>query len=108
MTDIKNADKPASPTHYSNFTNAHGGSDEFYSDNEGLTKREHFVGLAPDNIPTWFHQVFAEKADPKLTWHREGNDFQIGECGFTQEGEIALYFAWRTYYADALLKELAK
>jgi len=72
----------------------------------GLTKREHFAGLAPDNIPTWFHQVFSENADPKLTWHREGNDFQIGECGWTQEGEVALYFAWRTYYADELLKQL--
>ena len=75
---------------------------------EGLTKREHFAGLAPDNIPQWFHRVFGEKADPILTWHRESSDFQIGECGWTQEGEIALYFAWRTYYADALLKELSK
>lgn len=74
----------------------------------GLTKREHFAGLAPDNIPQWFMQVFSNTADDKLTWHRESNDFQIGECGFTTEGEIALYFAWRTYYADALLLELSK
>jgi hypothetical protein len=74
----------------------------------GLTKREHFAGLAPDNIPSWFHHEFADSSDESLTWHREGNSYQIGECGWTKEGEIALYFAWRTYYADALLKELAK
>ncbi len=76
----------------------------------GLTKREHFAGLAPDNIPNWFFQVFAESKDnkPEFTWHREATDHDIGECGFTQEGEVAMYFAWRTYYADALLKELSK
>ena len=50
MTDVKNADKPANPTHYSNFTNAHGGSDEFYSDNEGLTKRETFAMAAMQGL----------------------------------------------------------
>lgn len=75
---------------------------------EGITKREHFASLAPDNTPQWFQQVFSETAKPELTWHRESNDFQVGECGWTQEGERALYFAWRTYYADALLAELEK
>ena len=75
----------------------------------GLTKREHFSILAPDNIPQWFSHVFAEKnLDSKFTWHREGNGLQISECGFTPEGEQALYFAWRTHYADQLLKELSK
>ena len=50
MTDIKNADTPANPTHYSNFTNAHGGIDEFYSDNEGLTKREAFAMAAMQGL----------------------------------------------------------
>ena len=103
MSELKNSDTPASPTLYMDQTN---GSGELYSDNNGLTKREHFAGLAPDSIPNWFYMVFSETSDPKLTWHREGNDLQIGECGLTQEGEIALYFAWRTYYADELLKQL--
>ena len=103
MTDIKNGDLPANPTQYQDSCNG-----ELYSDNTGLTKREHLASLAPDNIPQWFMQVFSNTADDKLTWHRESNDFQIGECGFTTEGEMALYFAWRTYYADALLKELSK
>jgi len=94
---MKNSEMPASPV----VTAEH-------IHNTGLTKREHFAGLAPDNIPQWFQQVFAEKAAPELTWHRESNDFQIGECGWTQDGERALYFAWRAHYADALLAELEK
>jgi hypothetical protein len=94
-----NGNAPASP-----FTQ----KPEYQYQEAGLTKREHFAGLAPDNIPSWFHREFADSSDESLTWHREGNSYQIGECGWTKEGEIALYFAWRTYYADALLKELAK
>ena len=100
--ELTNSESPATPV-IDDCISTHD-KEIFY----GLTKREHFAGLAPDNIPQWFHQVFAENAGKKLTWHIEGNDFQIGECGWTQEGEQALYFAWRTYYADALLKELAK
>ena len=100
MSELENKDEPATAIELNGFNQ--------YAPQAflGLTKREHFAGLAPDNIPTWFHRVFFENADPKLTWHREGNDFQIGECGWTQEGEVALYFAWRTYYADELLKQL--
>ena len=105
MNNLKNSNTPASPTLYMDQEN---GSGELYSDNEGLTKREHFAGIAPDNIPNWFYMVFSETADPKFTWYRESNDFQIGECGLTQKGEIALYFSWRTYYADELLKQLDK
>ena len=83
---------------------------EYQYQEAGLTKREHFSSLAPDNIPSWFFQVFAEsdKNKPEYTWHREATNHQIGECGFTQDGEVAMYFAWRTYYADELLKELSK
>lgn len=100
--DFDNGESPATPM-IDDCISTHD-KEIFY----GLTKREHFAGLSPDNIPQWFHSVFAETADPKLTWHREGSDLQIGECGWTQEGDIALYFAWRVYYADALLKELNK
>ncbi|URC15432.1 hypothetical protein JLT2_64 [Paraglaciecola Antarctic JLT virus 2] len=48
----------------------------------GLTKREHFAGLAPE-MPSWFIE---------------------GRSLYAKE----LYFAWRTYYADELLKELDK
>tara|TARA_R110002012_G_scaffold279134_1_gene467063 strand:- start:595 stop:912 length:318 start_codon:yes stop_codon:yes gene_type:complete len=100
---MSNSDRPINPSEFT-FENQLGHT--IHEMNTGLTKREHFASLAPDNIPQWFYQVFAETADPKLTWHRESNDFQIGECGLTQEGEITLYFAWRTYYADELLKQL--
>ena len=80
MTDIKNADTPANPTHYSNFTNAHGGSDEFYSDNEGFTKREAFAMAAMQGILS----------------HSFGR-------GNPEECAIAAL-----QNADALLKELAK
>jgi hypothetical protein len=81
MTDIKNADTPANPTHYSNFTNAHGGSDEFYSNNEGLTKREAFAMAAMQGI-------IASDVENVYT------TTDIAEISVTQ--------------ADALLKELAK
>lgn len=107
-----NGNTPAAPIMYKWKADALGKAantgyeaDEF---SVGLTKREYFAGLAPDNIPRWFHQKFAETADKELTWHTEGSSLRSAECGWTQKGEIALYFAWRTYYADALLKELAK
>tara|TARA_R110000772_G_scaffold239591_1_gene351650 strand:+ start:10 stop:255 length:246 start_codon:yes stop_codon:yes gene_type:complete len=81
MTDIKNADTPANPTHYSNFTNTHGGIDEFYSDNEGLTKREHFAGLIIPSVTTKFAMI-------------TGQSDEIAELSVK--------------LADALLKELAK
>jgi len=74
----------------------------------GLTKREVFSAQAPDNIPRWFNVIFSEKENnPDFIWHREGTDFSVADCGFTPKGEQALYFAWRTHYADALLKELS-
>jgi len=39
-------------------------------------------------------------------WHREAEFDMCAEGGFTDKGEIVLYFAWRGYYADRLLKEL--
>ena len=81
MADIKNADTPANPTHYSNFTNAHGGSDEFYSNNEGLTKREAFAMAAMQGL-------IASDVENVYT------TTDIAEISVTQ--------------ADALLKELAK
>jgi hypothetical protein len=81
MTGIKNTDTPANPTHYSNFTNAHGGSDEFYSDNKGLTKREHFAGLIIPSVITKFAMI-------------TGQSDEIAELSVK--------------LADALLKGLAK
>ena len=104
---LNNSDMPSSPVFRSDGFMARGNDGEKY---RGLTKREHFSSLAPDNIPPWFFQVFAEsdKNKPEYTWHREATNHQIGECGFTQDGEVAMYFAWRTYYADKLLSELSK
>ena len=47
---MNNSDTPANPTHYMEFTNSHGGSDEFYSYNTGLTKREAFAMAAMQGI----------------------------------------------------------
>ena len=75
----------------------------------GLTKREYFAGLAPDKIPQWFNQVFAESmTNPEFSWSIDATDYSIGECGFTPRGQAAIYFAWRAYYADNILKELDK
>ena len=48
------------------------------------------------------------KTKTKVTTWALWSASAIGECGWTQEGEKQLYFAWRAYYADTLLKELDK
>ena len=47
---MKNSDMPSSPTNYMQFTNSHGGCDELYSDNKGLTKREYFAAKALEGL----------------------------------------------------------
>ena len=44
---ILNGDMPSSPTLYMDYSN---GAGELYSDNNGLTKREHFAALAMQGI----------------------------------------------------------
>jgi len=100
MTEIKNADTPASPTHYSSFTNAYGGQDELYSDNEGLSKREAFAKDLP-HIDVEFGDInemckFVQKEEVPIS------SFDILVLSFEVEAKI------RVMRADALLNELSK
>lgn len=62
---FKNGDTPASPTQYMDQA---GGSGELYCDQAGLTKREHFAGLAmqglcaADSCGAWFNPKTAKAA----------------------------------------------
>ena len=128
----KNSDMPAMPSSVSN-------SDGCVEDSNvngygyGLTKREHFAGLAPE-MPEWFESSFTvdlsdidspihTKEEIRLSnEYRSDNyglselDFKIGSrvsgelYQYTQEIESERirksYFAWRSYYADQLLAEL--
>lgn len=88
---MNNSDKPANPTHYMQFTNSHGGEDEFYSDNNGLTKREAFAMAAMQGILSNSGGVI------------QGNNMSgTGWCNSSAES-MAL---WSIECADALLKEL--
>lgn len=107
---MNNSDSPAMPqsgteSQYGdlNSSNDWGGS--------GITKREHFAGLAPDNIPKWFFNVWIKELggdNEEYHWHRDRCLDMCAEGGFTEKGGVALFFAWRGYYADQLLAELDK
>ena len=79
MTDIKNADTPASPTQYQDSCNG-----ELYSDNTGLTKREAFAMEAMQGLCA--NQYFVADRDSSYK-------------------EIA---SNAKFMADALLEELSK
>ena len=90
MTDIKNGDTPASPTQYMDQVD---GSGELYSDNNGLTKREHFAAMAMQGLLS-----------------NSGGVIQSNSmCGFSfcncNEEDVAKL---STTIADALLLELSK
>ncbi|ELY1969255.1 hypothetical protein SL040_000465 [Aeromonas salmonicida] len=110
---MKNADMPAMPLFNSNGSPVHHSNAgmENYGVMAGLTKREMMAMHAPE-MPDWFHD-----------WWREeyiDNDFYFGDSAapiqaglersrtITKHGLKALYFAWRTHYADGLLAELEK
>lgn len=125
-----NANKPAMPIELNGFGNY---APESHT---GLTKREMIAMYAPIEIPEWYRLSF--KADtsmidkPILSEHEvnmmneytndnyglSNEDFKIGEGAFLMmreyheavrlESEERMYFSWRSYYSDALLKELEK
>ena len=73
-----------------------------------LTKREHFAGLAPNEIPNWYTQFWLEgltKAEHEK-YHYSYEEYGVDCVSMNQDAKVKMYFAWRTYYADALLKEL--
>lgn len=87
MSDIENKDRPISATHYMQLTNSHGGIDEFYSEDKGLTKREYFAGLAMQGI-------ISSKYYADFCNENAGVD---NDCAAAKMAVI---------HADALLKEL--
>jgi hypothetical protein len=125
---MKNGNMPAAPTIYADM--GHNGQREIFCDNQGLTKREHFAGLAPQ-MPDWFEKVFQfEQFKSPLTdeewqitsvYKQEEYDHDEFEraaelnklhadaiTDYQQKKQISMYFAWRAFYADALLAELEK
>lgn len=125
---VNNGDMPATPTVYQ-------GSDdnELYFDFTVLTKREVFAKDAPD-MPDWFRWQFkVDVSDVEAPSHSEEerrlcdeynsdnfglsrDDFDTGSRVASevrqyhqlaeQEFNVKCFFAWRSYYADMMLKEL--
>lgn len=94
----------------------------------GLTKREHFAGTAPDQIPDWFDPSYPAFESPLND--QESKDaaevyadnfsymrFSAGEKACQKSNEALRkycksrdehrYFAWRSYYADAIIETLS-
>lgn len=86
---MKNSDEPAMPFEI---------VDEVQSSRwwSGMTKREMIAMHAPE-APKWFWRKWA--AD---------NGVEYGCIGDGLNNSQAIYFAWRTHYADALLAELER
>lgn len=69
----------------------------FHDYEKGLTKREMFAMSAPE-APSWF----------KNKLHADDVNYRQEESKSASDGANYLFFAWRTYYADALLSELER
>lgn len=127
---MKNGNMPVSPNTVENIYNARNYSDSWERAALGLTLRQHFAGAAPQ-MPEWFEKVFQfEQFKSPLTdeewqitsvyrqeeyghdeFERAAELNQIRAAAITeyqQKKQIAMYFAWRAFYADALLAELEK
>ena len=121
---MKNSELPAMPNTPSDFG---------YVDTktQGATKREYFASRAPEEIPLWFYNMFEARDLPEaLTFtseeveciqaykdgdyctenYEKGQDLYnkqlVRDKEIGEQWETQLYFAWRVYYADMLLKEL--
>lgn len=69
---------------------------------EGMTRRDYLAARAPEWPPMWFTKTFAfDEPDPGI-----GKGLEYFE--WNERREKAAYFAWRVYYADMLIEELAK
>ena len=96
---MSNADLPAMPTDFTWVAD----HETHHEMNSGLTKLEHFAGLAPV-MPVWFEAKFLSDTSLNLgidftTQHSQGLSTSL-------EGEEAMFLAWPVYYAKALLKQL--
>jgi len=123
---MSNANEPAFPTIYADMSQ--NGQREIYCDNTGLTKRERFAIAAPE-VPEWFtvdcepfvsplsadENAHMRKFSPE-DYGSESWDLGSQACHKEREARdayckninIKRFFAWRAFYADALLAELAK
>ena len=101
-----------------------------------ISKREYFAANAPEKIPEWFSRCFKPSESSieepnhtheqkKLAQEYWNENYGLSEEDFKEATRLALemrdynnkvsieyeesiYFAWRTYYAASLLKELSK
>ena len=136
---MNNSDMPAMPctfqTPEDDLLTGGGANVPEWTTSGGLTKREHFAGLAPDKIPEWFSRTFQPTSsipEPEHTDEQKklANEYYNENYGLSEEDfkeatriaheiraynnkvsieyEGAIYFAWRTHYADMILKELDK
>ena len=69
----------------------------------GLTKLEHFAGLAPP-MPSWFEAKFV--SNPSLNGGIDCMNFNETESWITEEAEELMFMVWPVHYAKALLKQL--
>ena len=129
---MKNADMPAMPNSNPETYPVPCASEWAY----GLTKREHFAGIAPNDPPIWFLSGFEAdlshiakieltEEEARLKREYESDNYGIPEDEFKRgqdissrvrrqefflqrEQEKQAYFAWRLYFADCLLAELER
>ena len=98
---------------------------------EGMTIREQFAMATPDTIPDWFKAKFRSEykefesplTEVEVTHYIAYREYDYAYPHFDEGAKVAakldaastqyeaelneaLYFAWRAYYADALLTEL--
>lgn len=89
---MKNGDLPATPIQHMDFMHL---KEKHYCN--GLTKREMFAMNAPE-APSWFKNYL----------YINDLHYRQAEKSDAAGSESYLFFAWRTYYADALLAELER
>ena len=105
---MKNADMPAMPLVNSNGSPVHYSGAGMENDGvmAGITKREMMAMHAPE-MPDWFDSQWSEEYEGNEMYFREEEDeFGSSYLQITKRGVMAMYFAWRTTYADELLSEL--
>lgn len=99
---MKNADMPAMPVVVPH---------ELACDPQsGLTKREIMAMHAPE-MPDWFNREWSRSNEGDDRYFYESLSdydptYQTFFIEMTPAGHSAMYFAWRTHYADELLTEL--
>ena len=77
--------------------------------NSDINKKLYFAAHAPSEVPKWYLNKFADNCkEDSYIWSRESVGIIPPETGFTPEGEEALYFSWRVYYAEQMVLVIEK